>query len=422
MTPEKPSDRHFTDRAIETSIRLALIALLAAWCFDIVRPFLVPSVWGLIIAIALHPAYRRLAHALGGRSTLAATLLSLTAITVLLVPAVLLGGSMVEGAASLVQQYEAGGRLGVPPPPDWVAGLPLVGGGLESYWLQAADNLEAAVRRIFPHIKLALNWLGEMVAGAGLGFIQFLFAIVIAGVLLAYDRAGRHAARSLAHRLAGERGLEFTVLAAATVRSVTRGILGVAAIQATLAGLGWLVVGVPAAGLWALLALLMSVVQIGVVPLTIPILIYVFLHSSTLTFVLFLVWSLFVGAVDNVLKPMLLGRGLDVPMAVIFVGAIGGFLGSGIIGLFVGAVVLVLGYRLFLAWLDEGPGPAPLPAHEPPPEPLVPALRASLGAAQAAAVRQYGWWRPRLGAAGVWIGAQARRTGRWLMQFARRRP
>ncbi len=400
-----PADGQYMDRAIETSIRLALIALLAVWCFDIIRPFLVPSLWGLIIAIAFHPGYRRLTKALGGRSGLAATLLALGATAVLLVPAVLLGGSLVEGAASLVEQYETNGHLGVPPPPQWVAGLPLVGSGLETFWLQAADNLEAAVRGIFPHIKLILNWLGEMVAGAGLGFVQFLFAIVISGVLLAHDRGARHAARALAHRLAGDRGLEFLALAAATVRSVTRGILGVAAIQATLAGLGWLAFGIPAAGLWALLALLLSVVQIGIFPLVIPILIYYFFHASTLAFVLFVIWNLIVAVVDNVLKPILLGRGLDVPMAVIFVGAIGGFLGSGIIGLFVGSVVLVIGYKLLLAWLSEQPGPEPLPEHEPLPE----VDHAALAAARDAVGRQAAVWWPRARVAGAWVGAKAQR-------------
>ena len=137
----------------------------------------------------------------------------------------------------------------------------------------------------------------------------------------------------------------------ATIRSVARGILGVALIQSLLAGLGFLVIGVPAAGLWALLCLLLAVVQIGILPVLIPVLVYVFSTADTLPAVMFLLWSIFVGGLDNVLKPILLGRGVNVPMAVIFVGAIGGFLLSGIIGLFVGSVILVLGYQVFLVWL-----------------------------------------------------------------------
>jgi predicted PurR-regulated permease PerM len=142
-------------------------------------------------------------------------------------------------------------------------------------------------------------------------------------------------------------------LAEAVVRSVSRGILGVALIQALLAGLGMLVAGVPAAGLWALVVLLLATIQIGAFPVLLPVMIYLFYSADLGTAVLFAIWSLFVGSIDNVLKPILLGRGVSVPMVVIFLGAIGGFIGGGIIGLFVGPVVLVVGYELFLAWLAE---------------------------------------------------------------------
>ena len=354
MAEETPADRHYTDRAIETFIRIALIAILAAWCFDIVRPFIVPSLWGVIIAIGLHPVYLRLLHSLGQRSGVAATLTSLLTLAILLVPAVLLSGSVMEGAEGVLKGFEAG-SLEIPPPPAWVEGLPLVGSSAHDWWLQASNNLKGALLQIAPQIKVALTWLGGVAAGAGIGILQFVFAIAIAGVLLAHEEGARRAAGTIARRLAGERGIEFAALSAATVRSVTRGILGVALIQAILAGLGWLAAGVPAAGLWALLALLLSTAQVGVFPIAIPILVYVFSTADTTTFVALLVWSIFVGSLDNILKPILLGRGLEVPMTVIFIGAIGGFLSSGIIGLFVGSVVLVLGYKLLIAWLDDAP-------------------------------------------------------------------
>ncbi len=359
MPSETPADRVFTDRAIEAFIRIALISILVAWCFEIVRPFAVPLVWGLIIAIGLYPAHQRLAALLAGRSATAAVVVSVLMLGVLLVPVVLLGDSVVNGVQVVLKDFESGG-LRIPPPPDSVVLFPLVGDSIHEFWRQASTNLELALTRIAPHLKVGAQWLAGLAAGAGIGILQFVLAIAIAGVLLAHAQEGQRAVLAVARRLADERGLEFARLAEATVRSVTRGILGVALIQSILAGLGWLAVGVPGAGLWALLALLLSTVQIGILPITIPILIYVFTHSSTLTFVLFLIWSVLVGSLDNVLKPILLGRGVQVPMAVIFVGAIGGFLSSGIIGLFVGSVVLVLGYKLFLAWLDHGePGDAP---------------------------------------------------------------
>jgi predicted PurR-regulated permease PerM len=342
--------RQFMDRAVEASIRIAVIALVAAWCFEIVRPFIIPVVWGIIIAIGVYPGYRWLEVALGGRRVTAAVVLSLIILAVLLVPAALLSGSLVEAAHGLARGFDEG-TLAIPPPPDWVGGLPFVGPGLNDFWREASTDLETALVPIAPQVKAFLRWLLETAAGVGVGLLQFVFAIVIAGVLLAQTQGGSRVAFAVARRLAGDRGAEFTVLAEATVRSVTRGILGVALIQSILAGLGWLAVGIPGAGLWALLALLLSTVQIGIFPITIPAVVYVFYHADTATFLIFLIWSLFVSSIDNILKPILLGRGVQVPMAVVFIGAIGGFLSSGIIGLFVGAVVLVLGYKLFLAWL-----------------------------------------------------------------------
>jgi len=169
--------------------------------------------------------------------------------------------------------------------------------------------------------------------------------------MLAHSSECSRASFAVAERLAGQRGTELVGLCQATVRSVTRGVLGVAFIQSVLAGMGFLAIGLPGAGLFALLCLIVSVIQISVGLVTLPIAIYVFWTHETVPAVVFLCWSVFVGLIDNVLKPILLGRGLDVPMFVIFLGAIGGFLAHGIIGLFVGAVVLVLGYTLLSSWI-----------------------------------------------------------------------
>jgi predicted PurR-regulated permease PerM len=350
--PTSTDDKAYLNRALETSIRLGLVALLAVWCFRIVEPFIIPLVWGLIIAVASYPGFVRLRGLLGGQRVLAGVAFVLIALVVLVVPAALLGGTIAHGAGSLVEGFDQG-TIRIPAPPAGVADWPLVGEPIHGFWAAAAQNLESALLEVAPQVRATISWVLSMAAGLGLGLLQFIFAIVIAGVFLVQDQAGRRATCAIARRLAGERGVQFAELAEATVRSVTRGILGVALIQSLLAGLGFLVVGVPAAGLWALLCLLLSVVQIGIFPVTIPILIYVFSKVEPMTFILFLVWSIFVGTLDNILKPILLGRGVAVPMAVIFVGAIGGFITSGIIGLFVGSVVLVLGYKLFLAWLYE---------------------------------------------------------------------
>jgi predicted PurR-regulated permease PerM len=350
MPPSSVDDDLFLARMVEATVRIGLIGLLAVWCLWIMQPFVVPMIWGVIIAVAAHPGYVRVRALLGERRTLAAVIFVLVGLIVIVVPTVVLSGTLVNGVRDLMDGFDQG-TVRIPPPPAGVAAWPVVGEPIHDFWSGAANNLESALLKIAPQIRAAATWLLGAAAGFGVGLLQFIFAIVIAGVLLAHDEAGQRATCAIARRLAGERGVQFAELAEATVRSVTRGILGVALIQSILAGLSFLAVGVPAAGLWALLCLLLSVVQVGIFPVTIPILIYVFSQVDPVTFVLFLIWSLFIGALDNILKPILLGRGVAVPMAVIFVGAIGGFLTSGIIGLFVGSVVLVLGYKLLLAWL-----------------------------------------------------------------------
>lgn len=346
--------REVVATALEATVRIGILILLAAWCFSIVRPFFIPIAWGLIIAVSVHPGYVKLRRLLGGRSAITATLLVILGLVLLMVPAVMLSGTLVDTAQGLAKGFEEG-TLAVPPPPESVRDWPLVGEALSRFWSQASENLAATAAKIAPQLKAIGGWLLSTAAGAGFGILQFVVAIIIAGAFLANAEAGGAFARALAARLAGEKGADFANLAEATVRSVTRGILGVALIQSLLAGIGFMVMGIPGAGLWALVCLLLSTVQIGIVPITLPIVIYVLSTADTVPAVLFVIWSIFVGTIDNVLKPILLGRGVEVPMAVIFIGAIGGFLTSGIIGLFVGSVVLVLGYKLFLAWLHDFP-------------------------------------------------------------------
>ncbi|MDJ0848933.1 MAG: AI-2E family transporter [Myxococcota bacterium] len=350
-----PATEAFLSRVVEATIRVGLLLALLAWCFDILRPFIVPIAWAVIIAVAVHPAYARLRSLMGGRARSAAALLTSVGLLLLVVPTAMLGGSLVEGGQTLAEALRGGG-IAVPPPPEAVREWPVVGEQLYGYWTTASENLADALETVRPQLVAFGTWLLSTAAGAGFAFLQSLLSIAIAGVLLAHDTGGELAARSVARRLAGERGEDWANLARSTVRSVAQGILGVALIQAFLAGLGFVLVGVPGAGLWALIGLLLCVIQVGLVLVAVPIVIYVFQTSSTTVAVVFAIWMLVVSLLDNVLKPLLLGRGLEVPTVVIFLGAIGGFLSAGIIGLFVGSVVLVLGYTLFRMWLDQAAG------------------------------------------------------------------
>lgn len=347
------NDKEFLNRALEVTIRIGLVVLLAAWCLQIVQHFIVPVIWGIIIAIATYPGYRWTRSLLGGRSGLAATLYTLLVLVVLVFPTVLLSGTLVDSAQSIAAQLSSG-TWAIPPPPEYVSEWPLIGEWLATFWSLASENLGAALRMIEPQLKTVGSWLLSAAAGAGFGILQFSVAIIIAGVLLTHSSGAHAAAHNIARRFVGDRGAEIADLAEATVRSVARGIIGLALIQTLLAGLGFLIAGVPGAGLWAMLCLIFAVLQLGIGIIMTPVAIYVFSTSDLLTAVLFLVWSVFVTLLESLLRPFLLGRGVEeVPLIVIFIGAFGGFLASGFIGLFVGSVVLVLGYKLFLAWLDE---------------------------------------------------------------------
>jgi len=351
-------DQAFLRRALESSIRIGLILFIVVWCFQIARPFLELIIWGIILAIATQPIYATLCHAIGGRRAIAASILVVGSLLVLIVPSVLLTTNLVESATQLAEKVEAG-TLDVPPPPAGVADWPIVGDQVHAFWAAASRNLDTALDSLHPQLKAVGRWVLATATSAGIGLLLFALSIVLAGVLLASGEPAADAARRVAERLVPARGAELVALADGTVQSVTRGILGTALIQAFLAGIGMLVAGVPAFGLWSLLVLLLAVVQLPTLIVLLPIIFWVFATSSTALAVLFAIWSLAVGLSDNILKPLLLGRGSDVPMLVIFIGAIGGFMRAGIIGLFVGAVVMAVGYNLFKWWLENSLETAP---------------------------------------------------------------
>jgi predicted PurR-regulated permease PerM len=351
---DSSNDQLFVTRALEATIRIVVLGLLLVWCFKIARPFIEPIVWGIIIAVAIRPVHRRLQSAFGGRGGLAATLITLLALAILIVPTIMLGASLVDTAHNLSAEFNDG-TLNIPAPQEGVRSWPVIGESLYQFWDLASNNLDGALHKMTPQIKAFGGWLLSAAAGTGAGILKFVIAIIISGALLAHSSGSHQFARAIATRLASERGEDFVDLAGATVRSVAQGVLGVAIIQTILAGIGLLVVEVPAAGLWSLLVLLVAVVQLPTLLILGPIIIYVFSTASTTTAVVFMIWCIFVGISDTFLKPLLLGRGVQVPMLVILVGAIGGMILSGIIGLFLGAVILALGYQLLMTWLSGGP-------------------------------------------------------------------
>jgi predicted PurR-regulated permease PerM len=354
-------DRAFLVRALESSIRIGLVLFLVVWCYQIAQPFIQPITWGIVLAVATRPIYALLCRATRGRTSLAAAILVVVALLVLIVPAVLLTENLVESTTRFAEQVEDR-TVEIPPPPENVAEWPIVGRPIHEFWSAASKNLDDALDPLHPQLRTFGRWVLETGASAGVGILVFALSIVLAGFLLASGENAAGLARNVAERLVPGRGAELVALAGATVQSVTRGILGTALIQSFLAGVGLLAAGVPAAGLWAFLVLLLAVVQLPPLLVLAPIIVWVFASEPTGVAILFGIWSLLVGISDNVLKPLLMGRGAGVPTAIIFVGAIGGFVRGGIIGLFVGAVVLAVGYNLFRWWLDKSPAAGPAPS------------------------------------------------------------
>ena len=336
--------------ALEASIHVGLAILLATACLLILLPFIPLLTWGSIIAVATYSSFLKLQKVLGGRETLAVVVCTLILLAVLIVPAILLGQALVGGIQSVTSHLKDGSAI-IPPPPPTIESWPVIGAPLKSVWGVASRDLTEAVRMFAPQIKRVLPGLLSASAGIGFTVLQLLLSILLAGVLLANAKVAYEVMCSLASRLFGEKGPEIQQLVGATIRSVTLGILGVALIQTVFAALGFLVVGLPAVGLWTVIFVFAAVVQAGVLVL-IPAVIYVFATASVTKAVIFLVWCIIVGLMDNILKPLLLGRGVAVPVVVVFLGAIGGFVAMGVIGLFVGAIVLSVGYKLSFAWLE----------------------------------------------------------------------
>lgn len=352
LTAQSATKSRYIESAVEASIHIGLLILLVVACLAIMAPFVVIVAWGVIIAVAAYPAQRKLQSTLGGRDGWSSLILTIVILVFLIVPLILLAGTLIDGLQTITAQLKEG-ALRVPPPPEHVKTWPLVGVPLSKAWGLAATNFTSALQSFLPQLKSIIPRLLSASAGVGLTILQFILSVVTAGIILANAGKAAETARSLAIRIFGENGPEFERLVSSTIRSVTTGIFGVALIQAVLASAGFLFVGLPAAGLWALVFLLAAILQVGAVVL-LPAAVYAFTITGTTSAVAFAVWCVLVALLDNVLKPILLGRGASVPIWVVFLGAIGGFVAIGLIGLFVGAIVLSVGYKLFLAWLDQG--------------------------------------------------------------------
>ena len=359
-TPDK-IDPEFEQRLaallLDVLIRAGLILAVVMLCFQVFSPFLHLMAWALILAVCLYPLHQSVAAKLGGRQGLAATLLVLLGIVIVVVPTAALMSSLGDSVRGLINDVQ-NNTLQVPPPRESVADWPLVGDKLHAAWTKAHTDLPALVQSMQPKIgNLAKAALG-FVASIGGGLLLFVASLAVAGIMMAFGDSGARGIRSIFEKIAeGPRGAEFVDLSTATIRAVAKGVLGVAFIQAIIVGICLLIAGVPWAGVLAAIVLVLGIAQVPAAIVTLPAIGYIWSSGTygTGAAVLYTVLLFVAGLADNVLKPLMLGRGVDAPMPVILLGALGGMAAAGILGMFVGATLLALGYQILMGWVAGNP-------------------------------------------------------------------
>ena len=349
-------DAYYT-KAIATALRIGFVGLLLILSYLILKPFLIVVMWAIIISIGIYPVFKKLSVLLGNRKKLASTLITLFALAVIIVPSYYLMESTIEGIQNLATELEEG-TFKVPPPSENIAEWPVIGKPVYDAWMLASVNIEDAIKAFEPQIqKFASNILSGII-GLGSTVLLSIISIIIAGALLVKADSAEIVARKAFKILIGKKGEGFTELAGATIRSVVQGVLGVAITQSVASGILMLIFDIPLAGLWALIVLFLAVIQLPPLLILVPVAVYGFSVMETTPAIIFLVLSIIISMSDSFLKPFFMGKSSDVPTLVILLGALGGMILSGIIGLFVGSVVLALTYKVYQALLEETSLPA----------------------------------------------------------------
>ena len=354
MTAEKdklPAPAPFESSIVDAAILIALLGLLGYWSLKVVGPFLTVALWSAILTVALYPLFDWVAQLLGSRR-LAATLITVLCLTVVIGPIAWLGFGLIGGVETLMTRLD-GALPSIPLPAESVKGWPVIGEQVHRLWTTAATDMKAILIEAAPTLKPVGSKLLDIAGTVVFGLLEFVAAIIIAGFLFSPGPSLVDALRSFSHRILSHRGEEMVQLAGNTIRNVSRGVVGVALVQSFLAGLGFLVAGVPAAGFLAFLVLLLAIIQIGPAILLIPVVIWSWFSMETVNAVVFTAYMLVVGVIDNVLKPIVMARGVTTPMPVILIGVIGGTITYGISGLFLGPIVLSVVWALVVAWLQE---------------------------------------------------------------------
>ena len=355
--PEQELEQRLASPLLDVLIRAGLILIMAMLCYQVLSPFLTLMVWALILAVMLYPLHQTLASTIGGKQGLAATLLVVVGIVLIIVPTAMLLSSLGDSVQQLIHDVQ-NNTLQIPAPRPRVATWPIIGPKLYGVWSQAHADLPALVQSMQPKIGELAKTALSMVASIGGGVLQFLAAFIIAGIIMAFGQAGSRGSQAIFERIIGNaRGSALASLSAATIRAVAQGVLGVALIQAIIVGVALLVAGIPWAGVLAVIVLVLGIAQVPALLVTLPAIVYLWSSGAhgTAAAIAYTVMLVLVGMADNVLKPLMLGRGVEAPMPVILLGALGGMAAAGILGMFVGATLLTLGYQIFMGWVAANP-------------------------------------------------------------------
>lgn len=357
-----PIDPEFEDRIasrfLDALIHAGLILAMVALCYQVFSPFLTLMAWAVILAVTLYPLQQSITGRMGGRKGLASALIVILGIVLIVAPTAVLMSSLGDSVQQLITGVQTD-SLAIPPPPASVANWPVVGDRVHAVWSQAHADLPALVRSLQPKISDLATAALRFIASIGGSLLQLLASFVIAGIIMAFGDAGGRRSQTIFARFAGEaRGPALVTLSVATIRAVALGVVGVAFIQAVIVGLCLLVVGVPLAGALALVVLVLGIAQVPALVVTLPAIAYIWLSGihEGVPAIVYTILLLVAGMTDNVLKPLLLGRGVEAPMPIILLGALGGMATAGILGMFVGATLFALGYQIFMGWVAAEPG------------------------------------------------------------------
>jgi predicted PurR-regulated permease PerM len=352
--PSDPSGvQKLTATYIELALRLGALALIIYWSILVIRPFVEIIAWSIILAVSLYPAFDRTAALLRGRRKLAAVLVTMACLMIVVGPATWIALGVVDGLRTLSEQLEAG-NISVPEPAEFVRRWPLIGEPLYQFWDLAFTNLREALNTIVPHLRPYGTKLLGMAGSAGTGALEFLVSVIVAGLLLSPGPSLIAAIKEFSRKIDARRGETFVEMAGATIRTVSRGVIGISLLQALLAGFGLFMAGVPGASLITFAVLVLGIIQIGPAIVLIPVIIWSWMTMETSAALLFTAYMIPVNLLDNVLKPIVMGRGLTTPLPIILVGVIGGTIAHGIVGLFLGPIILAVCWELLVAWRRDG--------------------------------------------------------------------